>query len=88
MEIKDLIVDDRRRGIFRVHRSSMTSVDLFQREQEQIFDRCWIYLGHESEVERPGDYQRRTIAGRPLFFARGKDGQDGCSSIPVLIEAL
>ena len=75
MEIKDLIVDDRRRGIFRVHRSSMTSIDLFQREQEQIFNRCWIYLGHDSEVENPGDYRRRTVAGRPLFFARGKDGQ-------------
>ena len=75
MEIKDLIIDDRQRGIFRVHRSSMTSVDLFRREQEQIFDRCWIYLGHESEVEHPGDYRRRTIAGRPLFLVRGKDDQ-------------
>ena len=75
MDIQDLIIDDRKRGIFRVHRSSMTSFDLFQRERELIFDRCWIYLGHESEVERPGDYRRRTIAGRPLFFVRGRDGQ-------------
>ena len=75
MEIKDLIIDDRQRGIFRVHRSSMTSTDLFQRERELIFNQCWIYLGHESEVESPGDYRRRTVAGRPLFFARGKDGQ-------------
>ena len=75
MEIKDLIIDDRERGIFRVHRSSMTSTDLFQRERELIFNRCWIYLAHESEVEKPGDYRRRTVAGRPLFFARSKDGQ-------------
>ena len=75
MEIKDLITDDRERGIFRVHRSSMTSTDLFHRERELIFNRCWIYLGHESEVEKPGDYRRRTVAGRPLFFARGKDGE-------------
>ena len=75
MEIQDLIIDDRERGIFRVHRSSMTSVDLFQMERELIFNRCWIYLGHESEVENPGDYRRRTVAGRPLFFARGNDGQ-------------
>ena len=34
-----------------------------------------IYLGHESEVENPGDYRRRTVAGRPLFFTRGRDGQ-------------
>ena len=75
MEIKDLIIDDRQRGVFRVHRSSMTSAELFRKEKEQIFDRCWIYLGHESEVDNPGDYRRRTVAGRPLFFARGRDGQ-------------
>ena len=81
MEIKDLIIDDRQRGIFRVHRSSMTSDELFQREREQIFSRCWIYLGHESEVENPGDYRRRTVAGRPLFFARGRTARCACSSI-------
>ena len=75
MHIKDMIVDDRRKGVFKVHRSTMTSPDLFQREQELIFNRCWIYLGHESEVENPGDYRRRTVAGRPLFFARDEDGQ-------------
>ena len=73
MDIKDLIVDDRDRGVFRVHRSCMTSADLFRQERERILDRCWIYLGHESEVEAPGDYRRRTVAGRPLFFIRGKD---------------
>ena len=75
MDIEDVIVDDRRRGIFKVHRSSMTSPGVFRREREAIFDRCWIYLGHESEVEKPGDYRRRTVAGRPLFFIRGEDGR-------------
>lgn len=75
MEIKDLIIDDRQRGRFKVHRSSMTSPDLFQRERELIFSRSWIYLGHESEVENRGDYRRRTVAGRPLFFTRDRDGQ-------------
>ncbi|MYH10290.1 MAG: Rieske (2Fe-2S) protein [Gemmatimonadales bacterium] len=70
-----MIIDDRDRGVFRVHRSSMTSVDLFEQERARILDRCWVYLGHESEVEKPGDYRRRTVAGRPLFFVRGKDGR-------------
>lgn len=74
MDIKDLIIDDRKQGVFRAHRSTMTSLDLFEREREFIFDRCWIYVGHESEVERSGDYRRRTVAGRPIFIVRGKDG--------------
>jgi len=50
-------------------------MDLFGRERELIFEKCWIYVGHESEVENPGDYRRRTLAGRPLFLARGEDGK-------------
>ena len=75
MEIKDLIIDDNERGIFRYHRTSLTSPDILELEQERIFDHCWVYLGHESEVEKPGDFRRRNVAGRPLFFVRGKDGQ-------------
>ena len=76
MRIEDLIIDDRERGIFRVHRSSMTSDDLFHLEQQHIFNRCWLYVGHESEVANPGDYRRRSIAGRPLLMVRSReDGQ-------------
>ena len=75
MEIKHMVEDDRNLGVFRVHRSSMTSADLFQMEQVRILDRCWIYIGHESEVENPGDYRRRTVAGRPVFLVRSRDGQ-------------
>ena len=73
--IKDLIIDDSERGIFRYRRSTLTSPRILELEWERIFDRCWLYLGHESEVERPGDYRRRTVAGRPLFFVRGRDDQ-------------
>ncbi|HXG37006.1 MAG TPA: aromatic ring-hydroxylating dioxygenase subunit alpha [Dehalococcoidia bacterium] len=75
MEIKDLIIDDCAEGIFRVHRSSMTSLQVLERERETVFERNWLYVGHESEVPNPGDFQRRHVAGRPLFFARGNDGQ-------------
>ena len=75
MEIKDLIIDDRDQGIFKVHRSALTSKELFALEQERVFEQCWLYLGHESEVSKPGEYRRREVAGRPVFFARGNDGQ-------------
>jgi p-cumate 2,3-dioxygenase subunit alpha len=73
--MQDLIIDDREKGIFRVHRSAMTSREVFELERERIFDRCWLYLGHDSELPNPGDYLRRKIAGRPLVFVRGQDGQ-------------
>ena len=75
MATQNLILDDREKGIFRVHRSAMTSPELFEIEAKRVFDMCWLYLGHESEVPNPGDYRRREVARRPLFFARGSDGK-------------
>ena len=78
MELKGLIIDNPEAGIFRVHRSAMTSPEILQMEQERVFNKCWLYLCHESEVEKPGDYRRRNVAGRPLFFVRGSDARCGC----------
>lgn len=75
MELEKLIRDDVERGIFRVHRSAMTSPEILALERERIFDKCWLYVGHESEITNLGEYRRRTIAGRPLFLVRGRDGE-------------
>ncbi len=71
-----LIVDDPENGVFRVHRSAMTSPQIFETERDLVFDQCWLYLGHESEIGAPGDFVRRSVAGRPLIFVRSaKTGQ-------------
>jgi p-cumate 2,3-dioxygenase alpha subunit len=75
IDYHELVDDDRQRGVFRVNRSLMTSPDVCSRERTQLFHRCWLYLGHESEIENPGDYVRRTVAGRPLIFLRDSDGE-------------
>ena len=74
MELQGLVIDDPERGIFRVHRSTMTSEEVLALERERIFERCWLYVGHESEVAEPGSYRRRQVAGRPLVLIRGSDG--------------
>jgi p-cumate 2,3-dioxygenase alpha subunit len=71
----DLVLDDRVNGTFRIHRSLMTSQDVFEAERNALFDGCWLYLGHESEIPKPGDYLRRSVGGRPLIFLRDADGQ-------------
>lgn len=74
VDIDDLIRDEREKGTFRVHRSVYTSPEVFATERARIFDRCWIYVGHESELEQPGAYRRRRVAGRPIVFLRDVDG--------------
>jgi len=66
-------VEERR---FRVHRSSMTSPQVYEAEVRRIFDRSWLYVGHTSEVPNPGDYVRRPVGGRPMFMVRAaKSGE-------------
>lgn len=73
-----VILDDSEQGIFRVHRSAMTSPEILNAEFEGIFDTNWLYIGHESEIPKPGDYVSREVAGRPLIFVRNtKNSQIG-----------
>jgi p-cumate 2,3-dioxygenase alpha subunit len=74
MKIDDLVIDDSDNGIFRVHRSTMTSQEIFDLEREAIIENCWLYLGHESEVEAPGDFVSRTVMGRPLIMVKDESG--------------
>ncbi|WP_430827798.1 Rieske 2Fe-2S domain-containing protein, partial [Candidatus Protofrankia californiensis] len=66
-----LVAEDAEHHRFRVHRSTMTSPEVFRAELERVFGHSWLYVGHESEVSNPGDYVRRPVGGRPVFMVRG-----------------
>ena len=74
-EGRQYIVDDKQRGVFRVHRSAMVDEAVREREMERVFAQSWLYLGHASEIPNEGDYRRRNIAGRSIMFVRSKDGE-------------
>jgi len=67
--------EDAEGGSFRVHRSAYRSLSVFEAERRRIWGRCWLYLGHSSELPEPGDYLVRTVGGRQLIFLRDSDGQ-------------
>jgi phenylpropionate dioxygenase-like ring-hydroxylating dioxygenase large terminal subunit len=69
------VVEDRGRQTFRVNREVFVSDDVLEREHRAIFDRCWIYVGHASEIPNPGDFKTRSVAGRPLIFCRDRQGE-------------
>lgn len=61
--------------LFRVSRRSFTDADVLGAERRSIFDRCWLYLAHESEIPDKGSFVLREVGGRGILFVRGKDGQ-------------
>jgi phenylpropionate dioxygenase-like ring-hydroxylating dioxygenase large terminal subunit len=58
----------------RVHRSLYNDPEIFALEMERIFGRAWVYVGHESQVPRPGDYAQTRIGLKPLLMVRHEDG--------------
>ena len=70
---ESFIIDDQDAGLFRVNRKAFIDPECLQLERRRVFDKCWLYIGHESEVPHAGDFRSRTVAGRPLILVRGDD---------------
>lgn len=60
---------------FQVNRKTLVSPEVLQQEMQKIFDKCWIYVGHASELNAPGDFKTRTVCGRPVIFCRDSKNQ-------------
>ena len=69
-----MVVEDARQGVFRVNRRAFVSSEILALERERIFDRCWLYLGHESELPDKGSFLTRSVGGRELLFVRDMTG--------------
>src|SRR5438105_14978800 len=49
------------------------SPDLFANEQEKIFSKRWLLVGHQSQVGSPGDYIVQDVNRESLIVIRDKD---------------
>jgi len=69
IDYKALVQDDR------IHASLYTDPRIFAEELERIFHRGWVFVGHASEVPRPGDFVTRHIGTEPVILVRNGDGE-------------
>ena len=75
----ETLVDDRvDEGVFRIDRSIYTDPELFEEEMVRIFEGGWVYLCHESQVAKEGDYFATEIGRQPVYVQRQKDGSLRC----------
>ncbi|MFP6737035.1 MAG: Rieske 2Fe-2S domain-containing protein [Rhodospirillales bacterium] len=59
----------------RAHRKAYVDPELFELEMERIFESCWVYIGHESQVKKPGDYYLARVGRQPMMMTRDHNGE-------------
>ncbi len=68
VQLASLIQEDR------VHQSVYTDPEIFELEMTNIFENAWVYVGHESQIPKPGDFFTTLIGRQPVVMVRHRDG--------------
>lgn len=58
-----------------VSTSIFVDEEIYRLEVERIFNRSWLYLGHETEIPNPGDFVTRRMADDLVILVRGDDSR-------------
>ena len=58
-----------------ISREVYTSDEIYRQEQEQIFMRAWLFVGHESMVPNPGDFAASRMGAEEVLLVRDRKGK-------------
>jgi phenylpropionate dioxygenase-like ring-hydroxylating dioxygenase large terminal subunit len=69
--VSDLVDVDR--GI--ISREIFVNDEIYRQEQERIFARAWLLIGHDSQVPKPGDFFASSMGEESVILCRDAAGQ-------------
>jgi len=59
----------------RISREIFVSEQIFQEELENLFTRCWLFIGHESQIPNPGDFFVSRMGIDSVLMTRDNEGK-------------
>ena len=62
---------DRENGL--VSRDIFVDPELYEIEKERVFARCWLFVGFEDQVKKPGDYFVSRMGEESVILSRDRD---------------
>ena len=63
---------DAQRGV--ISREIFVSPDVYREEQEKLFARAWLFVGHESQIPNPGDFFVSRMGEESVILCRDTQG--------------
>src|SRR5947207_3375668 len=58
-----------------VSREIFCNQDIYDQEMEQIFARSWLFVGHESQIPRPGDFVLSRMGEEAVIVTRDRQNR-------------
>ncbi|MET0984991.1 MAG: aromatic ring-hydroxylating dioxygenase subunit alpha [Steroidobacteraceae bacterium] len=59
---------------FMVDKRAYRDEEVLELERKYVFSRTWLYVGHESELRKPGEFVTRRISDYSILFNRDQEG--------------
>jgi len=64
-------------GLCRLDRRVFTDAAIFDLEMRYVWEKVWVFLGHESQVAKPHDFLSTQIGRQPVLLTRNQRGEIG-----------
>ena len=59
----------------RISREIFVNEEIYAEEQERVFARSWLFVGHDSQIPNPGDYFVSSMGEESVILCRDRAGQ-------------
>jgi phenylpropionate dioxygenase-like ring-hydroxylating dioxygenase large terminal subunit len=71
MNIDEIVNDD----ATLISRRAWSDPEIYALEKKGIFGKSWLFLAHDSQIPRMGDFVQAFMCETPIIVSRGKDGE-------------